>query len=126
MLDVFATPQQETSLARPRPVFRARSTLAPSGLGCAGLATLAFAPPPPEGARAEGRMAIYRKKFTPPFKKSLLCANYCPWVFGLIDRLNSSMSRISKLLGEKTCQIEVIHRIRLRKEVFMHPFRQLR
>src|SRR5579859_2425333 len=62
----FATPQQETSLARPRPVFRARSASTPPGFGYARLATLAFAPPHPGGVEAEGRKTIYRKDFTPP------------------------------------------------------------
>ena len=62
----FVTPQQETSLARPRPVFRARSACTPPGFGCARLATLAFAPPHPGGVKADGRKTNYRKIFTPP------------------------------------------------------------
>src|SRR5882672_2779206 len=65
MLDVFATPQQETNVARPRPVFRARTVITPLGFGCARLATLAFAPPHPRGVMTEGRKTIYRKTFTP-------------------------------------------------------------
>src|SRR5438445_3579159 len=60
------TPQQETSVARPRPVFRARSASTPPGFGCARLATLASAPPHPGGVEAEGRKTNYRKTFTPP------------------------------------------------------------
>lgn len=62
----FVTPQQETSVARPRPVFRARSASTPPGFGCARLATLASAPPHPGGVEAEGRKTNYRKSFTPP------------------------------------------------------------
>jgi hypothetical protein len=61
------TPQQETSLARPRPVFRARSASTPPGFGCARLATLAFAPPHPGGVEAQGRKTIYRNRFTPQY-----------------------------------------------------------
>jgi len=43
------TPQQETNVTRPRPVFRARSGFTPLGFGCARLAALAFAPPHPRG-----------------------------------------------------------------------------
>lgn len=60
------TPQQETKMARPRPVFRAWSAFTPPGFGCARLATLAFAPPHPGGVKAQGRKTIYRKTFTPP------------------------------------------------------------
>src|SRR5208282_1861826 len=66
LLDVLVTPQQETSVARPRPVFHARGASTPPGFGCARLATLAFAPPHPGGVEAEGRKTIYRKTFTPP------------------------------------------------------------
>src|SRR5256885_11276753 len=45
--------RSETSLARPRPVFRARCASTPPGFGCARLATLAFAPPHPGGVRSE-------------------------------------------------------------------------
>lgn len=56
-------------MARPRPVFRARGAVRPSGLGCARLATLAIAPPRPEGRAAQGEAVandIYRKDFTLP------------------------------------------------------------
>ena len=52
-LAVFADTQQETSVARPRPVFRAGCP-SPSGGGCARLASLTFAPPPPEGGGMDG------------------------------------------------------------------------
>jgi len=61
----LATPQQETRMARPRPVFCARSAATPAWFGCARLATLAFAPPHHAGVAAEGRRTIYRKSFTP-------------------------------------------------------------
>jgi len=35
VLDVFATRQQETNVARPRPVFRARSAIERAGKECA-------------------------------------------------------------------------------------------
>ena len=57
------TPQQETIMARPRPVYDGGSP--PSGAAALRLATLASAPPPPKGGWAEGRRAIYRKSFTP-------------------------------------------------------------
>src|SRR5271157_3963041 len=57
------TPQQETIMARPRPVFGGGSPL--SGATALRLATLASAPPPPKGGWAEGRGVIYRKTFTP-------------------------------------------------------------
>src|ERR1700720_362143 len=63
--ECLETPQQETSTARPRPVFRVRSARAPPGFGRARLATLAFAPPHPGGVRAKGRKTNYRKPFTP-------------------------------------------------------------
>src|SRR5713101_6854644 len=62
----FATPQQETTVARPRPVLRARGAPTPPGCGCARLATLAFAPPHPGGVGAEEGKTNYRKSFTPP------------------------------------------------------------
>src|ERR1035437_8953325 len=77
----LVTPQQETIMARPRPVFFGGSppsgtaalpppSLAPpppppSGTAALRLATLASAPPPPKGGWAEGRRAIYRTTFTP-------------------------------------------------------------
>ena len=54
-------------MTRPRPAFRARSALPPPGFGCARLATLTFAPPHPEGGKAEGRKTNYRNRFTPTF-----------------------------------------------------------
>src|SRR5450756_1756252 len=57
------TPQQETIMARPRPVYDGGSP--PSGAAALRLATLASAPPPPKGGWAEGRRAIYRTTFTP-------------------------------------------------------------
>src|ERR1035437_6434208 len=61
----LVTPQQETIMARPRPVFCGGSP--PSGTAALRLATLASAPPPPKGGWAEGRRAIYRTTFTPAF-----------------------------------------------------------
>ena len=58
-------PSSKTRVARPRPVFPARSRFPPSGFGCARLAPLAIASPPPEGGKRDGRRAIYRKTFTP-------------------------------------------------------------
>jgi hypothetical protein len=39
---------------------------APSGAGCARLATLAFAPPPPEGALRSRRTQLQNKLYTGP------------------------------------------------------------
>jgi len=61
----LATPQQETSMTRPRPVFRVRSGFTPPGFGCARLATLPFAPPHPGGVKPDGRKTNYRKQITP-------------------------------------------------------------
>ena len=58
-------PSSKTRVARPRPVFPARSRFPPSGFGCARLAPLAIASPPPEGGKRDGKRAIYRKTFTP-------------------------------------------------------------
>ena len=62
-------------MARPRPVFRARSALPPPGGGCARLATLAFAPPPPGGGKAGEGKTNYRNRFTPtkflPIKRKI-------------------------------------------------------
>src|ERR1035441_10072819 len=59
----LVTPQQETIMARPRPVLGGGSP--PLGAAALRLATLASAPPPPKGGWAEGRRAIYRTTFTP-------------------------------------------------------------
>ena len=61
----LSTPQQETNVARPRPVFHARSVFTPPGFGCARLATLAFAPPHPGGVKTEGRKTNYRQQNAP-------------------------------------------------------------
>src|SRR5208282_3934825 len=61
----LATPQQETSMTRPRPVFRARSGFPPPGFGCARLAT-----PHPGGGKPDGRKTNYRKQI-PPAKRRL-------------------------------------------------------
>src|SRR5688572_29142664 len=66
------TPQQETSVARPRPVFRAQSVITPPGFGCARLATLTFAPPHPGGVMTDGRKTIYRSSFTPAFADKVM------------------------------------------------------
>src|ERR1035437_69573 len=63
----LVTPQQETIMARPRPVFCGGSP--PSGTAALRLATLASAPPPPKGGWAEGRRAIYRTTFTPAINR---------------------------------------------------------
>ena len=47
----LVTPQQETIMARPRPVFCGGSP--PLGTAALRLATLASAPPPPKGGWAE-------------------------------------------------------------------------
>ncbi len=78
----FATPQQGTSLTRPRPVFRTRSVFTPPGFGCARLATLAFAPPHPGGVKTEGRKTNYRNRFTSPSAWALSYdANVTPSVY---------------------------------------------
>ncbi len=62
----FATPQQRVQLGpAPRPDFHARSASTPSGLGCARLATLAFAPPHP-GGWEEGKKDKLQKDFLHP------------------------------------------------------------
>ena len=77
----FVTPQHETTMARPRPVFRARRVLTPPGFGCAWLAALAFAPPHPGGVRTEGRKTNYRKHLTPaPYSQDSYQA--CVWEHG--------------------------------------------
>jgi hypothetical protein len=73
------TPQQETSLARPRPVFRARAPLPPVG---ARLRSARYArhrsASPQRGARAEEGKAIYRNIFTPTHgERRQRQAEYC-------------------------------------------------
>ncbi|MEI6396137.1 MAG: hypothetical protein WCT12_34155, partial [Verrucomicrobiota bacterium] len=65
-------------MARPRPVFCARSAATPAWFGCARLATLAFTPPHHAGVAAEGRRTIYRKSFTPAFHLQQNAQAYVP------------------------------------------------
>ena len=54
-------------MARPRPVFSVRCTSLPLGVGSAGLATLAFAAPPPKGREVQEDKGNLQKHFyTPP------------------------------------------------------------
>src|ERR1035437_1582595 len=75
----LVTPQQETLMARPRRVLCGGSP--PSGTAALRLATLASAPPPPQGGRAEGRRAIYRTTFTPAAWGMLACCYRVLFVF---------------------------------------------
>ena len=59
-------PQQEANRARPRPVFSARCTSLPLGGGAAGLATLAFAAPPPKGREVQEDKGNLQKHFYTP------------------------------------------------------------
>jgi hypothetical protein len=61
----LSTPQQETNVARPRPVFRAPRVFTPPGIGYARLATLAFAAPHPGGVKTERRKTNYRQQYAP-------------------------------------------------------------
>lgn len=53
-------------MARPRPVFSARCTSLPLGVGSAGLATLAFAAPPPKGREVQEDKGNLQKHFYTP------------------------------------------------------------
>jgi hypothetical protein len=65
MLDVLVTPQQETNMTRPRPVFRARRS-APLGFGCAAAryARLRSASPQRGGGR-EKKDNLQKDFYTP-------------------------------------------------------------
>ena len=62
-------PQQEANMARPRPVFSARCTSLPLGVGSAGLATLAFAAPPPKGREVQEDKGNLQKHFYTPIER---------------------------------------------------------
>jgi len=56
-------------MARPRPVFSARCTSLPLGVGSAGLATLAFAAPPPKGRDVQEDKGNLQKHFYTPRRR---------------------------------------------------------
>ena len=67
MLDVLIAPQQETHLACPRPVFRARCST-PSGLGCAAARYAHLRSASPRRGGGRGRKDNLQKDFYTPAK----------------------------------------------------------
>src|SRR6185312_7142236 len=65
MLDVLVTPQQETNMARPRPVFRARRST-PLGFGCAAARYARLRSASPQRCGDRGKKDNLQKVFTPP------------------------------------------------------------
>jgi len=62
MLDVLVTPQQETNMARPRPVFRARRST-PLGFGCAAARYARLRSASPQRGGGRGKKDNLQKDF---------------------------------------------------------------
>jgi len=65
MLDVLVTPQQETNMARPRPVFRARRST-PLGFGCAAARYARLRSASPQRGGDRGKKDNLQKDFYTP------------------------------------------------------------